>query len=126
VVGTSVNIALTATGDDRACGSASSYRIRSLPGDVADPDWLSATPLQTAPVGAASGGADAIAVAGLAAGTQTLLVRAYDDAGNGSATSRVVVLPEPSRALTLAAGMILLLLRCTRFDPEKRWRRKTR
>ena len=83
VTGTSVNVALTATGDDRACGSATSYQIRSLPGDVADPDWLAAAPLQTAAVGAASGASDAIAVSGLAAGVQTLLVRAYDDAGNG-------------------------------------------
>jgi hypothetical protein len=109
VVGTSVDVALTATGDDRACGSAASYQIRSLPGDVADPDWLAAAPLQTTPVGAASGESDTIAVSGLAAGTQTLLVRAYDDAGNGSAASRVVVLPEPARAIALAAGGMLLL-----------------
>jgi hypothetical protein len=107
VLGTSVTISLIATGDDRACGSASSYQIRSLPGDVANPDWLAAAPLSSAPVGAASGASDTITVNGLAAGVQTLLVRAYDDAGNGSAASRVVVLPEPSRAL--AAGVLLLL-----------------
>jgi hypothetical protein len=119
VTGTSVNVTLTATGDDRACGSASTYQIRSLPGDVADPDWLLAAPLQTAPVGAASGASDTIAVSGLAAGVQTLLVRAYDDAGNGSATSRIVVLPEPSRVAGLAAASLLLFALVRRARPSR-------
>ena len=60
-------------------------------------------------MGAAAGASETITVSGLAAGTQTLLVRAYDDAGNGSAVSRVVVLPEPSRALALVVGAMVLL-----------------
>jgi hypothetical protein len=107
VVGTSVPVSFVATGDDRACGTAASYQVRSVPGNVADPDWRTAAPLTTIGVGAASGANETINVSGLAAGTQTLLVRAYDEAGNGSAASRVVVLPEPSG--TLAAGAILLL-----------------
>jgi hypothetical protein len=109
VLGTSVQISLTATGDDRACGSTAQYRVRSLPGNVANPDWLAAAPLQTIAATAAAGASETITVVGLAAGTQTLLVRAYDDAGNGSAVSRVVVLPEASRAISFTAGVLLVL-----------------
>jgi hypothetical protein len=109
VLGDSVDVTLIATGDDRHCGSAANYQVRSLPGDVADPDWLAAAPLQTIAATAPAGASEAITVSGLSAGVQTLLVRAYDDAGNGSAMSRVVVLPEPSRALALAIGAMLLL-----------------
>jgi hypothetical protein len=108
VAGTTVDVSFIATGDDRACGSAASYQVRSLPGNVADPDWLAAAPLQTIPASAASGATETITISGLSAGTQTLLVRAYDDAGNGSAASRVVVLPEPSGAAALALGSLVL------------------
>jgi hypothetical protein len=116
VLSDSVDVTLTATGDDRACGSALTYQVRSLPGNVANPDWLAAAPLSTIPVGAAAGASETITVSGLAAGTQTLLVRAYDDAGNGSAVSRVVVLPEPSRALALAAASGLLFALARKSD----------
>lgn len=55
---------------------AVTYQVRSLPGDVADPDWLAAAPLQTIAATAAAGASETIAISGLAAGTQTLLVRA--------------------------------------------------
>ena len=108
VIGDSVDIELTATGDDRACGSAVRYEVRRVPGNVPDADWLAAAPLQTTPVGAAAGASETLQVANLIAGQQTLLVRAFDDADNGSAVTRVVVLPEPEPALMAAAALALL------------------
>jgi hypothetical protein len=110
VLGASVQVELTATGDDRACGRADHYQVRRLPGDVADPDWLAAAPLQTSPIGADAGGADVLTVNDLEAGAQTLLIRAYDDAGNGSAPTRLVVLPEPRGPLAWGAALLCLAL----------------
>ncbi|TMA34611.1 MAG: hypothetical protein E6J87_06320 [Deltaproteobacteria bacterium] len=103
-VGGSVSVSLIATGDDRACGRAARYEVRGAPADVLDPDWRTATPLGTFAVGADAGQPDSFTVSGVTPGT-ALLVRAFDQAGNGSAVSR---LPEPPRALALAFGGLLL------------------
>ena len=99
-----MSVSLIATGDDRACGRAARYEVRGAPADVLDPDWRTATPLGTFAVGADAGQPDSFTVSGVTPGT-ALLVRAFDQAGNGSAVSR---LPEPLRALALAFGGLLL------------------
>ncbi|MEQ1437925.1 hypothetical protein AAG565_01050 [Fontimonas sp. SYSU GA230001] len=91
VNGAQVTLHFVATGDDRDCGRAAEYRVRVSAGAV-EPDWAAATPLGAAyPVGANAGAADALTLPALADGVHTLLLRAYDDAGNGSAVRAVNV-----------------------------------
>jgi len=85
-------ITFTTSGDDRFCGAATSYEVRR------GTSWLQATPVTFEAEGSppAAGTEDALVTEPVPEGVTTLLVRARDDAGNGSAVARVtVVRPTP-------------------------------
>ncbi len=84
-----VTVGFAPTGDDRSCGTADHYEVRVLPGAPARTDWQRATELATLPGGPTAGAPTAVGTIGR--GTHTLLVRAFDDAGNGSAVVAVTV-----------------------------------
>jgi hypothetical protein len=86
-----VTLALTATGDDRACGTADRYAVRRVAGATASPAWQNGQAVDVEASPAAAGQPDTVTVPGIPSGTWTLMVRAYDDAGNGSAVRSVVV-----------------------------------
>jgi len=89
----SVELTFLATGDDRLCGSADRYEVRRLDGSPAQPDWLAAEEIEfegDAP--GAAGDQQSLTVGPLPNGQSTLLVRAFDEAGNGSAIAAVPVL----------------------------------
>ncbi len=87
----SVTLSFTATGDDRTCGGAQGYRVRIIDGSAADPEWEDGVSEITVPTDKQAGEPDSINLPPLPPGTYTLMVRADDDAGNGSAISSVIV-----------------------------------
>jgi len=88
-----VTLKFTATGDDRYCGKADRYSVRIMPGHVEDPEWETGTRLKMkggAP--APSGQPDQVTgVLPPRRGNYTLMIRAYDEAENGSALRSVFV-----------------------------------
>jgi hypothetical protein len=80
-----------ATGDDRDCGGASGYRIRVVPGAPADPAWDDGTGETQRDTNEQAGEQDAVTIGPLAPGSYTIMVRADDDAGNGSAIASIQV-----------------------------------
>ena len=87
-LGGTVALSFAGSGDDRSCGTADHYEVRVLPGAPAQPDWARASELTTLPT---APGDTPVPVGTVERGTHTLLVRAFDDAGNGSAVVAVVV-----------------------------------
>lgn len=86
-----VKLDFVATGDDRACGGAEGYRVRIIKGLRADPDWEDGGGEIAIPTEKQSGEPDSILYPAPPPGTYTFMVRADDDAGNGSAISSVTV-----------------------------------
>ena len=93
-------VTVTATGDDRSCGTAAGYELRLASSSTQT--WDDAAPLPqdgdpAAP--SAAGTTDGIVTAPVPVGTHWLLVRARDEASNGSTVARVRVTvpdgPEP-------------------------------
>ena len=91
--GGKVLLQFRACGDDGLLGRAASYDLRSIPGHFPAPQaWSSGTPL--AHGGAqfpAAGERERLSAGPLPAGPHTLLLRARDEAGNGSAVAEVQV-----------------------------------
>lgn len=97
------NLTFSGVADDGRCGSSDHYEVRSLPGTV-HPDWAAGTPVAQSPIpGSANGAPQSV---GPFDGSSTLMVRAFDEAGNG--TPVAVNFPEPSRRAGLAAAVALL------------------
>ena len=90
VDGTDVELAFTGTGDDRACGAPAGYEVRVQDGHGA-PAWLTATEVADVAANGGAGTAEAVTVSldGDMDAARTLLVRARDDAGNGSPVAAV-------------------------------------
>lgn len=81
-----------ATGDDRDLGKAERYEVRALEGLPAHPSWAEGRNLEIPSVlPAPAGTPESFAVGRLSPGIFTLMVRAYDEAGNGSALAAVAV-----------------------------------
>jgi hypothetical protein len=81
-----------ATGDDRDYGAASRYEVRTMEGPVTAPRWPDGVPLFIGIVSPKpSGEPDSIYITSLEEGSYTLMVRAYDAAGNGSALAHVAM-----------------------------------
>jgi hypothetical protein len=77
-------LGFTATGDDRRCGSARRYEVRVQPGN-GPPDWHAAVPVDgDLPAPAPAGTPESFEVDLGRRGPSLVLVRAFDDAGNGS------------------------------------------
>lgn len=75
-------VSFVATGDDRTCGQATTYEIRS------GTSWSAAASVAIGKVAPKpSGEPETIEVGRLPSGLQTILVRAFDEAGNGSPTA---------------------------------------
>lgn len=96
----SVWLEWTASGDDGNQGRASFYELRRSTSSVGSDTlswWSSAVQVAGLPVPSAPGTTDAAQVTGLAPATQYVFVlRVYDDVGNASAFSNVVVLTTPA------------------------------
>jgi hypothetical protein len=97
------DLTFTGVGDDGRCGSSTSYEVRSLSGTV-NPNWAAGT-LEAQFAGSADGAPQAVSLGAFGAPT-TLMVRSFDEAGNGSPVA--VNFPEPSRTTGLAAALALL------------------
>ena len=93
-----VTLIFLATGDDRACGGPERYRVRILKGTPEDPQWEDGMQETSHPTDRKAGEQETLQVGPLVGGTYTIMVRAVDDAGNGSAVSfvEVTVPPGPS------------------------------
>lgn len=100
-----VTLGFTAPGDDRNCGSVSEYHMRIAPEDSID--WLSASSMDPITASAAPGEEESLTLTDLSPGTHTVLVRAYDEAGNGSALRSVSIIipgtPTPTPSPTPTA-----------------------
>ncbi|MFH1279442.1 MAG: fibronectin type III domain-containing protein [Candidatus Eisenbacteria bacterium] len=95
----SITLAWTATGDDADSGNAASYDLRFAPDSAAVASWDPASRVIGEPNPGGAGETDSMEVAGLLAGrTYFFGLRAFDWAGNGSATSNIL------RAATAPAG----------------------
>ena len=97
------DLTFTGVGDDSRCGNSTTYEVRSLSGTVS-PNWAAGA-VETQVAGSADGAPQAISI-GAGSSLRTLMVRAFDDAGNGSPVA--VNFPEPSRSAGLAASLALL------------------
>ncbi len=97
------DLTFSGVGDDGHCGSSTTYEVRSLPGTV-NPNWAAGT-LEGQFAGSADGAPQAISLGAFGA-SATLMVRAFDEAGNG--TPVAVNFPEPSRTAGLGAAVALL------------------
>ncbi len=97
------DLTFTGVGDDAHCGSSTLYEVRSLPGTV-NPNWAAGTFEMSLP-GSADGVPQAVTL-GPFGGLTTLMVRSFDEAGNGSPLA--VHFPEPSRTTGLATAIALL------------------
>jgi hypothetical protein len=97
------DLTFSGVGDDGHCGSSTTYEVRSLPGTV-NPDWAAGT-LETQFAGSADGAPQAVSLGAFGV-PPTLMVRAFDEVGNGSPVA--VNFPEPSRRAGLAAAVALL------------------
>jgi len=88
---TSLKLVWTATGDDSATGTATTYDVRfNTTGIAGEADWESATHATSPPTPGAAGMTDSLTVAGLAAGTTYYFaVKVMDDAQLSSALSNV-------------------------------------
>ncbi|MGH2739744.1 MAG: S8 family serine peptidase [Actinomycetota bacterium] len=83
-------VSFSATGDDRACGQAARYEVRRVTGAATSASWSEALPVGFGKITPkASAEKEEFEVGPLPAGRQTLLVRAVDEAGNGSAVASV-------------------------------------
>jgi hypothetical protein len=81
----SVQVNLTASGDDRYCGRADHYEVRSA--SAGDDNWLDATPIGNYVVNANAGQADQFTIRSDQINGVTYLLRIFDKAGNGSAVA---------------------------------------
>jgi hypothetical protein len=97
------NLTFTGVGDDGRCGNSTTYEVRSLPGTV-HPNWAAGAALGSF-AGSADGAPQAISI-GAGTSLRTLMVRAFDEAGNGSPVA--VNFPEPSRRTGLLSAIALL------------------
>ncbi len=93
LVGGKVLLQFRACGDDGLLGRAAAYEVRSVPGHFPTPHlWPSATPLAHGdPSLPPAGQRESISAGPLPPGPHTLLLRARDAAGNGSAVGSVEV-----------------------------------
>lgn len=92
-----ITLTWTASGDDGASGTASTYDVRYASSPITAGTWAAATPATGEPTPKASGSSETFQLSGLAAGaTYHLAVVAIDDAGNAGPLSNVVVESTPS------------------------------
>lgn len=94
----------TSSGDDRRCGIADHFELRQSSDRNAS--WLDATPVTTGlPNPGAAGATHNVPFTNLPDGSVTYLLRAFDEAGNGSAvardTIRIGVEPTPTPTTTV-------------------------
>ncbi|MEQ1833500.1 MAG: S8 family serine peptidase, partial [Candidatus Eisenbacteria bacterium] len=103
----SVELAWTATGDDGAVGTASSYELRYSATAFTAAEFARAT-AGNAPRPQASGAAESYRLRGLAAGgTYWLALRARDEFGNAGAVSNVVTFTtQPSPEIAFVPGTV--------------------
>ena len=100
----SVTLNWTATGDDGATGTASSYDIRRSTSTITDANWASATSATGEPTPKASGQAETFTVNGLnASTTYYFAMKVMDEVPNTSGLSNVV-----SKATIAGGGSNLL------------------
>jgi polygalacturonase/phosphodiesterase/alkaline phosphatase D-like protein len=84
----SIDLSWTATGDDGATGTASSYDIRYSTSAISEANWSSATQVSGEPAPQAAGSSEAVTVSGLSPDTTYYFaIKAADDAGNISGVS---------------------------------------
>lgn len=94
-----VTLTFTATGDDRRCGTAARYELRIQHGN-GPPEWEEAVDADIdEPAPTAAGTVQSIELDVDRRGPFSVLVRAYDDAGNGSAVA-TATLGHPRRGGT--------------------------
>ena len=87
---TTVDLAWTATGDDGATGTATSYDIRYSTSAITEGNWNSATQATGEPAPSAAGSSETFQVTGLSADTTYYFgIKAFDDNSNESPLSNV-------------------------------------
>ena len=97
------DLTFTGVGDDGRCRSSTLYEVRSLPG-IVNPNWAAGT--VEAQLAGSADGVPRYQPLGAFGEPTTLMVRAFDEVGNGSPVA--VNFPEPSRTTGLAAAIALL------------------
>ncbi len=96
--GKKLQVKVTATGDDRYEGAAARYEVRYLAGTVAAPSWLSGKVLTLAAnTPSPAGQQDTLVTTKVlpAVAAYTIVVRAFDEAGNGSVVAKAYVTSLP-------------------------------
>jgi hypothetical protein len=87
-----VTLAFTATGDDRFCGQAKRYEVRVIRGPRPRADWTKGTPVSIGDVTPKPAGEqESLTVTLDRRGPHLFMIRAFDDAENGSAVASVQV-----------------------------------
>ncbi|HEV3474639.1 MAG TPA: S8 family serine peptidase [Actinomycetota bacterium] len=84
------HVRFRAPGDDGSCGRAARYEVRRIDGHVDQPDWGDGSAVQIRETPGQPGSREVLQIQ-LASGRHTLMVRAVDEAGNGSAVRSVQV-----------------------------------
>jgi len=88
---TTVTLSWTATGDDGAIGTASSYDIRYSTSVIDAGNWASAAQVSGEPVPGAAGSSESMVISGLSAETTYYFaMKVTDDAANESGLSNVI------------------------------------
>lgn len=92
-----ITLEFNATGDDRQWGTATSYAVRKVDGLVSSPAWGDGTDVDVSSVvPQAAGSQESIALGTFPDGDYTFMIRAYDEAGNGSAIRTAQVSNQPN------------------------------
>jgi hypothetical protein len=90
--GRALRLSFTAPGDDRGHGLVERYEVRLVEGSIDDPAWSEGSPWPIEEHTAVPGGSvQTLEIRDLPHGRYTVMLRAYDDAGNGSAVASAQV-----------------------------------
>lgn len=113
---TTLDVSWTATGDDGASGTATTYDLRYAASTITEGTWAAATPVTGEPTPSIAGTAESITVTGLSSSTQYFFaLKTSDEVPNESVisnvasgtTSTVVAGPEADYLTIDAAGVAL-------------------